>query len=113
MHETYAAASGYLFGLSPPGNGVDCFRNYEFWALGVILFTMLCGSPPAMYTRSAHTIASEQRWLPALAERLGVLPNLQTSARDLIVNLIVNILKPNPGEITSGSIDADWSSGAT
>ena len=36
MHETYAAASGYLFGLSPPGNGVDCFRNYEFWALGVI-----------------------------------------------------------------------------
>jgi len=36
MHETYAAASRYLFGLSPPGNGQDCHRNYELFMLGVI-----------------------------------------------------------------------------
>lgn len=36
MHETYSAASKYLFGLSPPGNGEDCYRNYEYWALGII-----------------------------------------------------------------------------
>ena len=36
MSETYAAASKYLFGLSPPGNGMDCYRTYELWMLGVI-----------------------------------------------------------------------------
>jgi len=34
--QTYAAASEYLFGLSPPGNGVDCFRTYELLLNGVI-----------------------------------------------------------------------------
>jgi hypothetical protein len=32
----YSAASQYLFGLSPIGNGWDCFRHYELWLLGVI-----------------------------------------------------------------------------
>ena len=36
MHDTYAAASRFLFGLSPPGNGDDCHRTYEFWFLGLI-----------------------------------------------------------------------------
>lgn len=36
MTDTYAAASHYLFGLSPPGNGMDCYRTYELWMLGVI-----------------------------------------------------------------------------
>jgi hypothetical protein len=36
MPETYAAGSRYLFGLSPPGNGMDCYRTYELWMLGVI-----------------------------------------------------------------------------
>lgn len=36
IHETYSAASKYLFGLSPPGNGEVCNRNYEYWALGII-----------------------------------------------------------------------------
>jgi hypothetical protein len=35
-HETYAAASRHLFGLSPPGAGKDCYRTYEFLMLGVI-----------------------------------------------------------------------------
>jgi len=34
--ETYAAASKYLFGLSPPGLGNDCYRNYELLFLGII-----------------------------------------------------------------------------
>jgi len=34
--EIYTAASQYLFGLSPIGNGWDCFRTYELWLLGVI-----------------------------------------------------------------------------
>ena len=36
MHETYSAASKYLFGLSPRGNGEDCYRSYELFMLGVI-----------------------------------------------------------------------------
>ena len=36
MYDTYSAASQYLFGLSPPGNGKDCYRTYELWLLGVI-----------------------------------------------------------------------------
>jgi hypothetical protein len=36
MPETYAAGSKYLFGLSPPGAGIDCYRTYELWMLGVI-----------------------------------------------------------------------------
>jgi hypothetical protein len=32
----YAAASTYLFGLSPPGVGMDCYRTYETLLLGVI-----------------------------------------------------------------------------
>ncbi|GFH47951.1 hypothetical protein CTEN210_04427 [Chaetoceros tenuissimus] len=36
MHATYSAASQFLFGLSPPGNGNDCHRTYEFWFLGLI-----------------------------------------------------------------------------
>lgn len=34
--ETYEAASKYLFGLSPPGNGKDCFRTYELLFHGLI-----------------------------------------------------------------------------
>jgi hypothetical protein len=34
--QTYTAASKYLFGLSPPGNGLDCFRTYEYLLNGVI-----------------------------------------------------------------------------
>ncbi|CAB9497469.1 expressed unknown protein [Seminavis robusta] len=34
--QTYTAASKYLFGLSPPGNGLDCFRTYELLFNGVI-----------------------------------------------------------------------------
>ena len=34
--QTYTAASKYLFGLSPPGNGLDCFRTYELLLNGVI-----------------------------------------------------------------------------
>jgi hypothetical protein len=35
-HETYMAASRHLFGVSPPGAGVDCYRTYELLLLGVI-----------------------------------------------------------------------------
>jgi hypothetical protein len=35
-HEIYKAASTYLFGLSPPGVGWDCYRTYEYLLLGVI-----------------------------------------------------------------------------
>jgi len=34
--ELYAAASRYLFGMSPKGEGHDCYRTYEFLLLGVI-----------------------------------------------------------------------------
>jgi hypothetical protein len=34
--DTYYAASQYLFGLSPRGNGWDCYRHYEYWLLGLI-----------------------------------------------------------------------------
>ena len=34
--QTYTAASKYLFGLSPPGNGMDCFRTYELLLNGII-----------------------------------------------------------------------------
>ena len=34
--QTYTAASQYLFGLSPPGNGLDCFRTYELLLNGII-----------------------------------------------------------------------------
>lgn len=34
--ETYAASSEYLFGLSPPGNGRDCYRTYELLMNGII-----------------------------------------------------------------------------
>jgi len=34
--EIYDAARHYLFGLSPPGNGKDCYRTYEFLYLGII-----------------------------------------------------------------------------
>jgi hypothetical protein len=34
--QTYTAVSKYLFGLSPPGNGMDCFRTYEYLLNGVI-----------------------------------------------------------------------------
>jgi hypothetical protein len=36
IHETYAAASKYLFALSPFGIGKDCYRHYELLFLGVI-----------------------------------------------------------------------------
>ena len=38
FHNTdiYDAAEKYLFGLSPPGNGLDCYRTYELYFLGVI-----------------------------------------------------------------------------
>jgi hypothetical protein len=36
IHQTYVAASRHLFGVSPPGAGVDCYRTYEFLLLGVI-----------------------------------------------------------------------------
>jgi hypothetical protein len=36
QRELYAAASKYLFGFSPPGYGVDCYRTYEYLLLGVI-----------------------------------------------------------------------------
>lgn len=36
MHESYATASRYLFGLSPPGVGVDCYRTWELYLLGII-----------------------------------------------------------------------------
>jgi len=35
-HQTYTAASTYLFGFSPPGAGWDCYRTYELLLLGVI-----------------------------------------------------------------------------
>jgi hypothetical protein len=35
-HEIYAAASTYLFGLSPHGVGWDCYRTYELLLMGVI-----------------------------------------------------------------------------
>ncbi|KAL7575710.1 hypothetical protein ACA910_011525 [Epithemia clementina (nom. ined.)] len=35
-HELYQVASQYLFGLSPPGRGWDCYRTYELLLLGVI-----------------------------------------------------------------------------
>eukprot|EP00978_Attheya_sp_CCMP212_P018052 scaffold48918_cov59-Attheya_sp.AAC.1 len=35
-NEIYEAAEQYLFGLSPPGNGNDCFRTYELLYLGII-----------------------------------------------------------------------------
>ena len=34
--QTYAAAAKYPFGLSPPGNGLDCFRTYEYLLNGII-----------------------------------------------------------------------------
>ena len=34
--QTYTAAAKYLFGLSPRGNGKDCFRTYELLLNGVI-----------------------------------------------------------------------------
>lgn len=33
---SYAASSKYLFGLSPPGNGKDCYRTYELLLNGLI-----------------------------------------------------------------------------
>jgi hypothetical protein len=36
QRKLYAAASKYLFGFSPPGNGMDCYRTYEYLLLGVI-----------------------------------------------------------------------------
>lgn len=36
ISELLNASSKYLFGLSPPGNGLDCFRNYEFLFNGLI-----------------------------------------------------------------------------
>ena len=35
-HDIYAHASHYRFGVSPPGNGWDCFRTYELLYLGII-----------------------------------------------------------------------------
>jgi len=35
-HETYNASSRYLFGISPPGAGWDCYRTYEMLLTGVI-----------------------------------------------------------------------------
>jgi hypothetical protein len=35
-HQTYTATSRHLFGVSPPGAGVDCYRTYELLLLGVI-----------------------------------------------------------------------------
>uniref|UniRef100_A0A7R9VW55 Exostosin GT47 domain-containing protein n=1 Tax=Pseudictyota dubia TaxID=2749911 RepID=A0A7R9VW55_9STRA len=34
--DVYAEASQYLFGVSPPGAGYDCYRTYELLLLGVI-----------------------------------------------------------------------------
>ena len=68
----------------------------DIWALGVMLFAMLCGFPPAgkalMSDPRYRMIASGQ--LPVLVESWNVADNLQNGALDLIVN----ILKPNPGE---------------
>jgi hypothetical protein len=35
-NDTYISASRYLFGMSPPGAGWDCYRTYELLLLGVI-----------------------------------------------------------------------------
>jgi hypothetical protein len=35
-HDTFVAASRYLFGFSPPGLGFDCYRTYELLLVGVI-----------------------------------------------------------------------------
>mmetsp|Transcript_30461 Transcript_30461/g.46738 ORF Transcript_30461/g.46738 Transcript_30461/m.46738 type:complete len:501 (-) Transcript_30461:577-2079(-) len=38
--DVYAAASQYLFAVSPPGAGYDCYRTYEWLLLGVIPIVM-------------------------------------------------------------------------
>mmetsp|Transcript_16150 Transcript_16150/g.22747 ORF Transcript_16150/g.22747 Transcript_16150/m.22747 type:complete len:526 (-) Transcript_16150:305-1882(-) len=38
--EVYPAASTYLFAVSPPGAGYDCYRTYEWLLLGVIPIVM-------------------------------------------------------------------------
>eukprot|EP00521_Asterionellopsis_glacialis_P006230 CAMPEP_0195284374 /NCGR_PEP_ID=MMETSP0707-20130614/2594_1 /TAXON_ID=33640 /ORGANISM="Asterionellopsis glacialis, Strain CCMP134" /LENGTH=445 /DNA_ID=CAMNT_0040343701 /DNA_START=347 /DNA_END=1682 /DNA_ORIENTATION=- len=38
--EVYTAASKYLFAVSPPGAGYDCYRTYEWLLLGVIPIVM-------------------------------------------------------------------------
>jgi hypothetical protein len=36
VHKIYSDMSRYRFGVSPPGNGWDCYRTYEMLYLGVI-----------------------------------------------------------------------------
>lgn len=36
LRTLYSSASQYLFALSPPGRGTDCYRTYELLLLGVI-----------------------------------------------------------------------------
>ena len=78
IHETYSAASRYLFGLSPPGNGEDCYRTYEYWFLGII---------PVVVDRFGFTgskISGEAMWdnLPVV-----VLPNWTLRQEELLETL--------------------------
>lgn len=45
----YAAASRYLFAVSPPGNGWDCYRTYEWLLLGVIPIIEYRESAPKLF----------------------------------------------------------------
>ena len=44
-HEMFATKAQYMFDISPPGHGIDCFRTWEALALGMIPIVLRSGTP--------------------------------------------------------------------
>lgn len=73
--ETYAAASKYLFGLSPRGNGDDCYRTYELLLSGLIPivnkhpeYDELFQDLPVLQVDDWHKIKSQEDLLKLMRE---------------------------------------------
>eukprot|EP01063_Lacrimia_lanifica_P014112 TRINITY_DN20779_c0_g1_i1.p1 TRINITY_DN20779_c0_g1~~TRINITY_DN20779_c0_g1_i1.p1 ORF type:complete len:478 (+),score=120.91 TRINITY_DN20779_c0_g1_i1:30-1463(+) len=73
MQETYAASSRYLFGVSPKGVGLDCYRTYELLAMGVIPIVKDSDAPMEGYVLRDLPIVRVASWEYSQRELLQIL----------------------------------------
>ncbi|CAB9522061.1 expressed unknown protein [Seminavis robusta] len=85
-HKTYSEMSQFRFGISPPGNGYDCYRTYEMLLLGVIPIVeerdilsqkLFEGMPVILMPKLTHA-TSQQEFVDAIESYIAS-PNFQNA----------------------------------